>query len=114
VPSIAFEKELLMILLACSRVMKEAEVPMPWFLSISALSLRGFAIYTGTRSFGRAGRVLTKDDLLLPPILIDSESKTQGFMELATAVKPAFDHFWREFNYQRSLNYDDSGAWRAH
>jgi hypothetical protein len=114
ISSVDFEGEIINVLLSFGILMDKVAVPLPWVVSLGALNVRGFKLvavthYPHVPPLG--GRILAKDDVILPSIVIDNRDQISGIRPLAITMRPAFDYFWREFGYERSYNYDDHGIW---
>lgn len=84
-------------------------VDAPLALSVTFLRVRGFSMGVDTSNlFVRdlASRVIDRDSVLLPEVLIEGDSVT------AEMLKPMFDVMWQAAGWEQSRNFDEQGKWK--
>lgn len=111
VPCIAFERELVTSAFKYLETLRQLEASPPWYIGVSLLNVRGFAMYVGPwRSTGLPQK-LEDDDVITDFLLVEPGAKTASKEDVARLMRPCFDEIWRAFGFDRSLNFDKSGEW---
>ncbi|MBF8303760.1 MAG: Divergent domain protein [Dehalococcoidia bacterium] len=108
IPSIAYEKALLESLPNYLSILKRLNVPLPVFVFLTLLGVKGYSMAVDrSRFFRDEVHTIDRDVLLLPEIVIES------YDDIAEDVlRPCFNSIWNACGFPRSLNYDDTGKWR--
>lgn len=92
------------------QALAEWEIPPPWFVMISFLGVKGARFYTRTNVEYYEQGWIDRDVLLLPEIVVDSDPPAT-IDEALTLLRPAYDVLWQAAGYERSLNFNEGGAW---
>ncbi len=112
IPSIAFERELIVSAHRYLSLLGNLEVAGPWSVGISLLNIRGYVMgISRLRTRPDQGRIFRSDDLIVPPVAFANSREAQAPQDVATKLRAAFDYVWREFNFPGSFNYDREGNW---
>lgn len=84
------------------------KVEPPFYVAISLLGVRGYALPSGSRFFYVSGkkRVLNRDVLYFPEVLCES-----AMPDSITTLKPLFDMFWQAFGYAHSFSFNEAGEY---
>lgn len=115
IPSVAYERELIIATHRYLNSLKEHGVQCPFFISIALLNIRGYIMYVDPFQYYDVGRILQKDEVRPELIHISNESEFSERPDASKILRPAFDFIWREFGFEGSYNYDaDSGVWTPH
>ncbi|HEY5314829.1 MAG TPA: ATP-binding protein [Pirellulales bacterium] len=110
IPSVAFEREIISSTNRYFTALQALGTPLPWFLGVSLLNIRGYTMYVDPWRYGAVGRAISSDDVCARPVEILGGQVPGAPAEVAQMLKPVFDEIWRSFNYPRSLNYAND-AW---
>jgi len=114
VPSIAYERELIISAHKYLAALSSLDAPPPWRVCVSLLNVRGYIMYVDPLSADpRRFQPLSKDEILAEPVTVSSQQQYASANDMAGSLRSAFDEVWRAFGYPRSLNFDDSGQWRG-
>ena len=105
-PSEWYEKEILEASRMYLSSLKKFGINGPIYIFLSLIDMKGFRLGMDY-SFIDQGKVLDRDLVLIPEIMIDDQIKN-----LPATFKPVFDIIWNAFGYERSSNYDEAGNWR--
>jgi hypothetical protein len=81
------------------------EIEPPLFVILSLLGVYG-CVLPAPRRFLDWRRVIDKNDLIVPEILIEDTS-----WEHHNILRPAFDTVWNAAGYEGSPHYDEEGNW---
>jgi len=112
------EERLIKFVHSCTKLLRSVGVTGSMRVCISLLNVRGFVLERpDTREFQHARanliRVLAQDDIKPAPVLVADGAMTADLPSVAKAMKPAFDHIWRDFGYDEgSANYDKQDNWK--
>jgi len=106
IPGIAFEKEVILALSRYLEVQNHAIVPLPIFIAISLLRIKGFRM---SNYVHETSEPIDRNTLLLPEVLVEDYGTNIGRL-----LRPSFDALWQACGLEKSLNYDDAGDWRQH
>jgi hypothetical protein len=109
-PSGVFEKWIFEAVHQAFPVLKLAATPPPLLLMLSFLDVRGYRMYVGPQYWGGVARVIARDNLILPEVLVESVDITVE--QVARLMRPLFDSVWNACGWEQSLNYDEEGKWR--
>jgi hypothetical protein len=80
-------------------------------VGFAIINLRKSILFVGARVSSLHSRVYEGNKIIPPPVEIPEGADFQNPQTVAKALRPAFDFIWREYNYQRSLNYGSTGEW---
>ena len=108
---IAYEHELISATHQYLSSFAQLGVSPPFFVNLALLAIWGYVMYVDpprTRS-----RILQQDGVLPPTVKFVGNADFASWEAVARALRPAFDFIWREFGFQRSLNYNKNGDWQA-
>lgn len=84
------------------------QVDPPVHILITLQGVNGFMFPRWSiNSFIRPLARFQEADLLLRSVTVDGYGA-----DIATVLRPAFDHFWNAFGYHRCEDYDETGAWQ--
>lgn len=109
IPSILYEKELIISLRNYLSVLKTLNVELPVFIFLTLLGVKGYSmsIAIDRRDFLIDEiHTIDKDILLLPEVVIESYDVAPE-----DALRPCFDSIWNACGFPRSLNYNNAGKW---
>jgi len=108
IPNIAYEREIITIFHHYLSSLKESGVAGPFFIHTAMLNVQGYSMHTKRIS---GGRVFQGEDIqpLLCHVPNDTHFATK--QDVAKAVRPMFDYIWREFGFDKSINYSEEGEW---
>jgi hypothetical protein len=112
VPSIAYEREVIISVHRYLNLLWKLCVAGPWKVGLSLLNVRGYIMSVSVRmSFTRIGRIHSSDDIVAPFIDFANDTEVSDTKIAARKLRVAFDYIWREFNYSQSANYNEQGEW---
>ena len=97
-----YERRLLLALKRYLEAQKSLGVEPPLFVMLSFLGINDYTIEHDSPS--EPNSHIDRADLIVPEIMIDRFD-----VEIAEAMKPAFDTIWNAAGWQRSMIYDESG-----
>jgi len=106
IPSLIFERELILALDRYLRFEKNIGNNPPIVIMLSILGVKGHIMATRRLVFPDEARAIDRDNLLLPDILVEDYSQLA-----CRLLHPAFDAIWQAAGWSRSGNYDDEGVW---
>ena len=107
IPSIAYEQKLVESLTGYINVIKELNVSLPLFISITLTNVKEYSMNVGENFFGREIYPIDRD------ILMAAENIIEDFNVKADKIlKPCFDSIWNACGFPKSLNYSDTGEWK--
>lgn len=109
IPSIAFEKTLIESISRYLDVQKRLAIPLPVFITISLLHVRGFSLSSGRSLAVFKSSQIDRDIVPLPEVAVEDYGT-----DLGRVLQPCFDALWQTCGLEKSLNYDDVGNWRPH
>ncbi|GAG64810.1 unnamed protein product [marine sediment metagenome] len=70
-------------------------------------------MYVDFIRFEPGGRILTQDDVIPEHVKFENQSEYKNTDTVAKKLKDSFDFIWREFGFNRSINYNKSGNWAS-
>ena len=111
IPSIAYERELVAAFHLYLTSLKELGVSGPFFCHVALLNIRGYVMYTDPMLMVSGGRIFQQDDIRPGLCHIPNEKGYATIKDMAKSLRPIFDFIWREFGYERSYNFSESGEW---
>ncbi len=106
IPHIAFEKYLMKWLELSLTLFDRFSIPAPYCLLVSLLGVKGYRIPKGFPHSNDDREMVTRDELLSPPIMIPTTS-----MKPHEILHPVFDSIWNASGFPRCMNYNDQGDW---
>ena len=113
IPSVAFEKTIISGIQNYLIALRELGADGPWDTAIGLIGL-GESILAVAPHLAFDGRVFKGDAILPPSVTLSPDIDPTDPQAIAHVLRTAFDHIWREYNYPRSLNYNQSGDWVGH
>ena len=112
IPSIAYERELIIATHRYLNSLKEIGVSPPYFIQTALLQIQGYILYVNPVRFVESSRVYQSEDIIPDFIHIGGEAQFKNQESVAIAMRPMFDYIWREFGFERCYDYDKtSGRW---
>lgn len=111
IPSSRFEGEIVASVSRYGKALNALHAPLPWWLGVSLLQIRGYRMYVGPLELGR--EMDDVDDIIAPSILIRNPEDVSDRQAVGRLLKDAFDYIWRECGFQQSANYDAEGNWTS-
>jgi len=110
IPSIAFEENLVGAYESYVGILRELGVPTPVAVCLSLLEVKGYRMGVSNEYYPFSEELgpIDRNDLLLPDAVVEDLSLDAG-----TVLRPLFDLIWNAAGWERSLNYDENGRWRA-
>jgi hypothetical protein len=113
IPSIAFEREIILSVHRYLNFLMSIDVAAPWRVGLSLLNIRGYVMAVSPRLYTSRmyGRILAVDGIYVDFVEFANRREIETHEVVARKLKDAFDFIWREFNFPKSLNYDDDGNW---
>lgn len=112
IPSTAVERDIIEGVQKDIELLDKLEVKGPWCVALSLFNLQKSFLYTNIR-FTFDGKELVRDSIDPPSIIIPEAIEQHNPQTIASELRPIFDFIWREYNFPRSLNYDNNGFWRG-
>ncbi len=106
-PSIALEQELLGLLQRFLDACKQLSTPLPLFIAISLLRVRGFKMSSAPLNPFPGNQGIDRDVLALPEVIVEDYEINFG-----KVLRPSFDALWQACGIEQSANYDSAGNWR--
>jgi len=107
IPSVAYERELIMSLTGYLSILETLNVEPPIFIFLTLLGVKGYSMSVDPWEFDiDEVSTIDRDILLLPEIVIDSYR-----VSAEDILKPCFDSIWNACGFSRSFNYNDAGEW---
>jgi hypothetical protein len=110
IPSVAFEREIISSTSRYLTALQGLGVPLPWYVGVSLLNIRGYSMYADPWQSGVIARATNSDDICARSIEVQGGQVPTAPLDVAKMLKPAFDEIWRAFNFPQSLNYNE-GEW---
>jgi hypothetical protein len=105
IPSVAFERELILGLNEHLSILKTISVELPVFVFLTLIGVKGYSMVHG-RFVERESARIDRDILLLPEAVIESYD-----VKAERLLRPVFDSVWNACGLPRSHNYDKNGDW---
>lgn len=107
IPSIAYEKELIISLTCYLSILETVNVEPPIFVFISLLGVKGYSMSVDRWKYD-IDEVYTidRDVLLLPEIVIERYG-----VRAQDILRPCFDSIWNACGFPSSFNYNADGEW---
>ena len=112
VPSVAYEREIIIATHRYLNSLTELGVTPPLSLHIALINVRGYILWVDAFRVSEPGRPLTQDNVLPEVIHITNETEFKSREDVGKILHPSFDFIWREFGFQRSYNYNSAGDWQ--
>lgn len=111
IPSIVFERELIVATDAYLSAQKQMTVPPPISIMISLLGVSGYkmAVSQYIHVSREDQHSIDRDILVLPELICESYPSDK--YNIARALRPAFDAVWNATGWQTSHNYNEKGEW---
>jgi hypothetical protein len=111
VPNVAYEREIIIAFHRYLTSLRELGVSGPFFIHTAMLNVQGYIMATDPMRMLSGGRVFQGEDIrpLLDHLPNDTYFATK--QDVAKALRPMFDYIWREFGFDRSFNYSETGEW---
>lgn len=111
IPSIAYERELILTMHRYLNALKELGVSPPFFLRIALLGVQGYILYVDPMRFFQSKNIYQGEDILPNLVHLTSEQQFKDHQTVAGTLRPSFDFVWREFGFERCYDFDDNGKW---
>lgn len=105
IASVAYEQTLIEAVATYLPIQRDLGAQTPIIASLALVGASGYVMSTNWEVLGR-GHAIDRDVLVTPEVLIDDFS-----VDVARALKPAFDAIWNAAGYPGSRNYDQNGNW---
>ena len=107
IPSVAYEKELIISLADYISIFKMLNIELPVFIFLTLLGVKGYTMRVNMYQIGLGEpNAIDRDILLLPEVIIESyDVKTEDIL------RPCFDAIWNACGFPRSLNYNAADEW---
>lgn len=93
---------------ACPKMLKDYELPLPYFAFFSIVGIRGHRIHVHNRFLRTPNVEMRRDNLLFPEISYDGTVTSSEIL-----AKPTCDLLWNAFGLPQSHNFDASGKFTA-
>ena len=107
IPSIAYEKELIISLTNYLSLLKTLNVELPIFIFLTLLRVKGYLMAVNTWRFRtHETHTIDRDVLLLPEVIVGSYDTPSDKI-----LKPCFDSIWNACGFPRDLYYNAAGEW---
>lgn len=109
IPSIRYEKELIISLRNYLSVLKTLNVELPVFIFLTLLGVKGYSMSVAIdRKDFSIDEVhpIDRNVLFLPEVVIESYDVIPEDI-----LRPCFDSIWNACGFPRSENYNDAGKW---
>jgi hypothetical protein len=108
IPSVSFERNVLEATARYLRVQKRLELPLPIFVVITLIAVKGFKMGIDTWTYDIEDQARIDRDILSLP-----EGLTEDFnASISQTLRPAFDALWQACGFEGSMNYDANGNWK--
>jgi hypothetical protein len=107
IASVVYEQELIVALDKYLTALKSCGLTPPIVVMLTILGAKGYSMAAGSNYWG--GGMIDRDMLILPEVVVEELSTNA-----ASVFKPIFDTFWQAAGWEKSLNYDKNGNWKAH
>ena len=108
-PSAQFEREVIQCGERLLSLLRRLEIDPPYVVMLSFLGVRGYGMFVGSMRWQSNAHQIERDHLFLDEIILEDAN-----LDIARALRPAFDQVWNACGWPRSLNYDEHGNWREH
>lgn len=108
IPSNTLERNVILAVHRCCRLLHKLNVPRPWQMGISLLNVHEFTMIVGP---GERSDVFDRPALPTDPLIIADFETVDTPENVARFLKGTFDCVWREFGLGYSRNYDIEGNW---
>ena len=112
VPSVAYEREIIIATHRYLNSLKELGVTPPFFVDTALINVSGYILWVDAFRRCESGRIFQQDDVLPEVVHIANETQFKSREDVAQILCPAFDFVWREFGFKRSYNYTEAGDWQ--
>ena len=89
-------------------VQKELAVPLPIALMLTLVGVKGFSLIIPQRFSVYSNTPIDRDILQFPEVMVDDYDRPAHVV-----LRPVFDALWQSGGFEKSLNYDDNGDWKA-
>jgi hypothetical protein len=109
VPNVAYEREIIIAFHRYLTSLKELGVSVPFFIHTAMLNVNGYIM--GIDPMLSGGRIFQDEDIRPPLHRISNDRYFATKQEVAKTLRPMFDYIWREFGYDRSVNYSEADEW---
>ncbi|HEV3037522.1 MAG TPA: ATP-binding protein [Candidatus Angelobacter sp.] len=104
IANIAIEQEIISAVQRYLRAQQRLMIETPVFVMVTLIGLKGFAMGSRRRHF--QVEKIDRDVLALPEISIENYG-----VDVARALRPAFDALWQACGFEGSQNYNAAGDW---
>jgi hypothetical protein len=111
VPGAGTEKLIISSVSKYLEVLRTLEAFLPWTICVSLLEIKGYWLYV--RDGQTSDQMFEDTDIHLEPIVLENSEGSFDFSHAAQILRPAFDFIWREFGFERSYNYTESGLYNV-
>lgn len=108
IPSNTLERNVILSIHRCCRLLQALKVPRPWQMGCSLLNIQDFTMIVGP---GERSDVFDRPALLTDPLIVSDFETVETPEKVARLLKGTFDCVWREFGLGVSRNYDIEGNW---
>lgn len=107
ISSKVYEKELLKSMPIYLSALKELNVNLPIFISLTVTGVKGFKMaYNDYNEDEHGGEQIDRDILMLPEDVIENFD-----IDEKKILRPMFDSIWIACGYEKSANFDEQGNW---
>ncbi len=106
IPSITYEKELIISLTNYLSLLKTLDVELPIFIFLTLIGVKGYTMSAGRRFLFDEGHKIDRDILLLPETTIENYD-----VNAERVLRPLFDSIWNACGFPRDLYYNENGEW---
>jgi len=107
IPSIAYERELILSLEEYLSLLKILDVEPSIFVFLTLLGVKGYSMGIDTWRYAiEEIHTIDRDILLLPEVVLESFD-----IKAEEVLKPCFDCIWNACGFSKSFNFNDDGEW---
>ena len=107
IPSVAYEREIIIAFHRYLASLKGFGVSGPFFIHTTMLNVHGYIM--GTEHIRK--RVFQGEDIHPELYHLPYDTQLATKHDVAKELRPIFDYIWREFGFERSFNYSEAGEW---
>jgi hypothetical protein len=111
VPSTVYEQQTIRFVSQCTKVLASFEIGGPFYVGLSILNAKDYTLGLGQLSaFQNEHRIhpFNQNHMAFDFVEVKDINADVG-----RCMRPVFDHVWNAAGLLKSLNYDESGSWRA-
>ena len=90
-------------------ILRELDVPLPWYIGVSILQIRGYYFLASNRETSR--QPFDRDNMVLDTVIVKDVDGVEDEKAVATLLREQLDFIWREFGFSLGSMTFQNDVW---